>query len=102
MSEVEERLQVTPGDISLQNQEYALKKQLIKWLYFQESCAQQKSRQLWISLGDKSTKFFHDHCHYRMSQNNIPSLLSPDGKLITDPQNILEAVPKYFGDLFCN
>src|SRR3954471_22008420 len=102
MKEVEEKLQNSPGDISLQSQEYALQKQLIKWLYFQEACAQQKSRQHWLTLGDRSTKFFHNYCNYRISQNNIPSLLSSDGNLITYPHNIVAAAPKYFENLFCN
>ena len=65
-----------------------------------ESQYRQKSRENWLNLGNKNTKFFYASLKTREAHNNLNHLLKPDGTPITDIDEIKIQAPLFFEKLF--
>ncbi|KAK1309975.1 hypothetical protein QJS10_CPA08g00990 [Acorus calamus] len=65
----------------------------------EECFLRQKSRQLWLQLGDKNTKYFYSSFKARLSRNTISCLRTADGALCSDPSFIKNSVVSYFTEL---
>ncbi|CAN1334198.1 hypothetical protein LINPERPRIM_LOCUS36304 [Linum perenne] len=62
----------------------------------EESFHKQKARESWVNLGDSNTKIFHSSLKCRQARNQIVSLSTVDGRIVTDlPRIINEAVGFY-------
>ena len=59
--------------------EDALQSKLSKWLLRSETLWSQKSRELWLKLGDRNTKFFHLSTIIRRKRNNIDAIKDEQG-----------------------
>ncbi|XP_021715945.1 uncharacterized protein LOC110683843 [Chenopodium quinoa] len=66
----------------------------------EETYWRQRSRVLWLSEGDKNTKFFHQRTSSRKRRNTIKKLNLDDGGVVTGDDDIGEAAVTYFRDLF--
>ena len=64
--------------------EDALQTELSEWLLRSETLWRQKSRQLWLKLGDRNTKFFHLSTIIRHKRNNIDAIRDEQGAWITE------------------
>ena len=76
--------------------EASLQVELWEWLLRSEVLWRQKSRELWLKEGDKSTKFFHLPTIIRRQQNNIDAIRSEKGDWITDKGLIRQHFLDYF------
>ena len=54
--------------------EDALQAKLFEWLLRIETLWRQKSRELWLKLSDRNTKFFHLSTIIRRKRNNIDAI----------------------------
>uniref|UniRef100_A0A803QPC0 Reverse transcriptase n=1 Tax=Cannabis sativa TaxID=3483 RepID=A0A803QPC0_CANSA len=65
-----------------------------------ESIWRQKSRETWLALGDRNTRFFHAATVIRKRRNSIWAIKDRDGKVWKDRKHIAEVVNHYFMNLF--
>lgn len=80
--------------------EAALQAELTKWLLQSEAIWRQKSRDLWLKLGDKNSKFFHLSTIVRRKRNNINAICDRNGSWITESSAIRQTFLDHFKDLF--
>ncbi|KAM6558351.1 hypothetical protein CsatA_027590 [Cannabis sativa] len=69
------------------------------WLKL-ESMWRQKSRETWLSLGDKNTRFFHAATVIRKRRNSIWSIKDKGGRVWKDKKHIAEIINQHFQELF--
>lgn len=60
----------------------------------------QKSREKWITLGDRNTKFFHTTTFIRRQRNCINRLITANGEWIEDRLIMKQMTVDYFRALF--
>ncbi|KAK1321772.1 hypothetical protein QJS10_CPA03g01344 [Acorus calamus] len=65
----------------------------------EEGFLRQKSRQQWLQLGDKNSKYFYASIKARSSRNTISCLRTTGGDLCTDPTFIKDSIVSYFTEL---
>ena len=61
---------------------------------------QQKSRNSWLSEGDKNSKFFHLSTIVRRRKNKLEGLKNEDGSWAASTDDMKEFVVFYFQNLF--
>lgn len=64
----------------------------------EEEEQRQKSRCLWLRVGDKKTSFFHNNIKLRHARNQIEKIVA-EGKEISDQEGIKEAALRHFQSL---
>ena len=80
--------------------EQSLQMELLEWLVRSEVLWRQKSRELWLKLGDKNSKFFYLFTIIRRRSNNIDVIKQDDGTWIRDQNSIHEIFQANFINLF--
>ncbi|XP_019091097.1 PREDICTED: uncharacterized protein LOC109128707 [Camelina sativa] len=60
----------------------------------------QKSREKWINMGDRNSRFFHTSTIIRRRRNHIDSLKDDEGKWISDPQVLEKLAIEFFTRLY--
>lgn len=60
----------------------------------------QKSREKWIALGERNTKYFHTSTIIRRKRNRIESLKNDDGVWVTDGADLEKMAVDYFTRLY--
>ena len=80
--------------------ERKLKKDLEVTLNQEEMFWFQRSREEWIALGDRNTKYYHAATTIRKHKNTIKGLLNDQRIWTTDPVLIAEMIKRYFHGLF--
>lgn len=60
----------------------------------------QRSRQNWITEGDRNTGFFHQKATFRERRNTIQGIMSEDGCIVHDQEDIETVFVDYFQKLF--
>ena len=78
--------------------EQALHTELSKWLIRSEVLWRQKSRELWLKLGDKDSKFFHLSTIIRRRNNNVDAIVG--GKNLSS--QLQNATSKFSGKFQIN
>lgn len=86
-----------PGLLKLEKQ---LKKNLDQVLQEEESFWHQKSKEKWIKLGDRNTKYFHTTTLIRRQRNQIKCLLDANGVWNWDQASLKSQATAYFKKLF--
>lgn len=66
----------------------------------EESYWKQRSRQLWLNLGDRNTGYFHSTTKQRRAINKIYVLQNTAGEPVFDEEQIAAEISTYFTDLF--
>lgn len=74
--------------------------ELSEWLIRSETIWRQKSRERWLKLSDKNSKFFHLSTIIRRRNNNVDAIKKEDGSWIYEPNQIRRLFRDYFIDLF--
>ena len=60
----------------------------------------QRSRQLWLNLGDKNTGFFHASTRKRRTLNKLTVIEDADGKPMFTEEDIAATMETYFANIF--
>lgn len=66
----------------------------------EEEFWKQRSRQLWLTLGDKNTGFFHAITKGRKAINKFSVLENEEGEKFYEEEKILEVIVNYYQQLF--
>ena len=66
----------------------------------EEEFWKQRSRQLWLSLGDKNTGYFHAATKGRKARNRLSVIEDQNGDVIYEEEQIVECIAKYFTEIF--
>jgi len=77
-----------------------LKKRLGEAYTKEEFFWYQKSRQNWLALGDKNTKYFHASTKQRRAKNKILGILDDNGVWVDNEEDIERVAVDYFENLF--
>ncbi|KAK1308708.1 hypothetical protein QJS10_CPA09g01039 [Acorus calamus] len=88
-----------PTNSNLMDLEREAKEHYLIMLRREESFLRQKSRQLWLSEGDRNSKFFYSSIKSRIAKNTIRKVMLPDGTSSKDPSFIKDFVVEYFKKL---
>ena len=80
--------------------EFDLQTELSEWLFRSEVIWRQKSRELWLKLGDKNSKNFHLSTIIRRRRNNIDAIKNGEGTWIQEANQIRAHFRENFIDLF--
>ncbi|KAL8129251.1 LOW QUALITY PROTEIN: hypothetical protein V2J09_018406 [Rumex salicifolius] len=96
---IDKKLVVQPSDYLLRLNE-ELKSELELTLEQEELIWFQKSRQQWITHGDKNTKFFHMYIIIRRRRNQIIALKTDGNTWCLDPINLERHALNYFRNLY--
>lgn len=70
-------------------------------LFQEEALWYQKSREQWIKLGSRNTRFFHTQIVVRRKRNKIHGLHISSEAWYTEPELPQEEAVKFFKNLFC-
>ena len=60
----------------------------------------QKSRESWLHLGDRNSKFFHSIVKVKTARNHISSLISDNGSPISNHQELKDMASEFYKKLF--
>lgn len=77
-----------------------IRKDLEEVLYQEELLWYQRSREEWITSGDKNTNYYHAATRVRRATNKIHALRNDNGVLETDERHVKEQVLNFFKDIF--
>lgn len=66
----------------------------------EEEFWRQRSRKMWLSLGDKNNGYFHAATRGRRARNNISVIEDGEGKSVYEEEQITEVITDYFQKLF--
>lgn len=95
--EIEEAMVAAkPDEILLKN----LNTELTTAYKAEEEFWKQRSRQLWLNLGDKNTGFFHASTKSRKAMNKFSMLEGADGEPVYLEEEITSTIVNYFQNLF--
>ncbi|PNX71390.1 ribonuclease H [Trifolium pratense] len=93
-------LQLKPNNSSMTQQITDKEKELDDLLEKEEMWWSQRSRALWLTHGDKNTKFFHLKASQRRKKNRIESITDHMGNNHTEPEKIELVFLNHFQHLF--
>lgn len=62
----------------------------------------QKSREVWLSDGDKNTKCFYNSVKMRKAKNRISQITNEENQIIIDQKMIAKDATQYFRNLLNN
>jgi len=99
LKEVQDLLDVTQSDALLMKEEQ-LFKEFDTILEQEETIWFQKSREKFISLGDRNTTFFHTSTIIRRRRNRIESLKDDEDKWISDKEELERLAVAYYTRLY--
>lgn len=77
-----------------------LRTELEEILYQEEVMWFQKSREQWITSGDRNTSFYHAATMVRRARRGVEALKDDNGIWITDPVSLKDLIRNYYNDLF--
>ncbi|CAA7021924.1 unnamed protein product [Microthlaspi erraticum] len=60
----------------------------------------QRSRQMWLSIGDKNNSYFHAATRGRRARNNITVIEDDEGKTFVEEKQIEDVITSYFQKMF--
>ena len=70
-----------PNDWNNRAKENVLMTKLLEALRIEEDAVRQRSKTLWLELGDKNTNYFYNSIKGRWNRKRITNLVKPDGDL---------------------
>ena len=78
----------------------ALKGEVNSLLLADEFHWKQRSRKIWLRVGDKNTRYFHQSASQRRKTNSLMGLLNSQGQWCTDATELKAIASNYFQELF--
>ena len=100
IEELKRRLDQVQNDDTISEEELKLKWKLCEAYREEELFWKQKSRALWLTEGDRNTKFFHAKTKQLRTRNRITKLLDSMGNWIETEEGIEHLATEYFHNLF--
>ena len=73
---------------------------LIRAYKAEEDFWKQRSRQLWLELGDRNTGYFHASTKARRARNRITTIEDHEGLPVYENGKIAEVISNYFSNIF--
>lgn len=99
IKEVQDLLDLSQTD-ELLGKEEALIKEFDKVLEQEELLWFQKSREKWVTQGDRNTSFFHTSTIIRRRRNRIEMLKNDEGSWVSNPQELEKLATDYYKRLY--
>ena len=78
----------------------SINQKLLKAYRDEEEFWKQRSRQLWLTLGDKNTGIFHASTKNRRARNRLTTIEDPDGNPAFEDKQITEVIANYYKQIF--
>lgn len=78
----------------------SLNLQLLKAYKAEEEFWKQRSRLLWLTLGDKNTSYFHASTKGRRARNIISVIETSNGEPVYEDNMIADTIGEYFREIF--
>ena len=72
------------------------KTEINNMLHQEELAWRQRSRAIWLPVGDKNTKFFHQKATQRKRKNHIRGVFNKTGEWCTGDEQIADTAVEYF------
>lgn len=82
--------------------EAKIKTEMDSVLYQEELLWFERSREQWITSGDRSTKYYHAATKIHKATSGVHAIMNDQGMMETDYNKIHDIVSKYFANLFTN
>ncbi|XP_015081413.1 uncharacterized protein LOC107025058 [Solanum pennellii] len=95
LAEIQEQLYSQANDELIAKEKELLIK-LEKWSVIEESALRQKARAKWIQLGDANNKYFSSVIKERTQKKHIRNILSIDGRMLYEPQEIQDTFVLFY------
>ena len=86
----------TADDVLISN----INQKLLQAYRAEEEFWKQRSRQLWLALGDQNTAFFHASTKGRRARKRISVIENSAGIPVYEDDKIVEVISSYFQDIF--
>lgn len=101
MEEVREKLDAALSDL-IPNETliHELNLRLLYLYKEEEDFWKQRSRQLWLSLGDSNTGYFHAIAKGRTSKNRFSVITNKEGKPVFKEEEISSVIASFYSELF--
>ncbi|KAK1326416.1 hypothetical protein QJS10_CPA01g01883 [Acorus calamus] len=93
---IQQAVLIDPQNMELVEQERNTKEEYLLMLQKEESFLRQKSRQQWLSDGDRNSKFFYSATKSRIAKNTIRKVELADGSVSEDPKVIQDYAVEYY------
>ena len=77
-----------------------LRREVNELIHHEEVFWRQWPRSLWLSAGDKNTRFFHQRASQRTKKNTIDGLYNENGVWQTDEGRVFAIAERYYAELF--
>ncbi|XP_027184034.1 uncharacterized protein LOC113782342 [Coffea eugenioides] len=97
---VQQSLDLLPMDRELQVKESSISQELFKALTIDESALRQRSRGLWLQLGDSNNGYFYRSFQSRRAHNKIFRIKDMLGRMLEDEHDIKQEAISYFQQRF--
>ena len=82
------------------NRIHEVRKEINELMRHEEVFWWQCSRSIWLPVGDRNTKFFHQRASQRRRKNTIEGMNDNSGRWCTDTRAIAGIVEEYYKNLF--
>ena len=79
---------------------FRVKEEMTVLLLKEEKWWLQRSKNLWMKLGDKNTSYFHNKASKRFRRNRILGLKDSAGNFCSGDENVAILLENYYKDLF--
>ena len=78
----------------------SINKELLEAYKAEEAFGKQRSRMLWLTLGDKNTGYFHAVAKGRKARNRLTMLEDASGTPVYEEEQIAKEIARYFAEIF--
>lgn len=95
-----DQLRANRSRVGPSHAEIKIADRLVELYHREEIMWQQRSRILWLTAGDKNTRFFHLRASQRRRRNLISKLKRADGSVIDIPQEMGNITTAFYKDLY--
>ena len=100
LEDIYEQQSANAMNFEVHKKELEPQSQLSFWLSKEEDKAWQKSRELWLKLGDRNPKFFYSASKIRNHKNQINHMINADGLQVTNGEELRESNLLFYKQLF--
>ncbi|XP_056863970.1 uncharacterized protein LOC108850387 [Raphanus sativus] len=100
IDELRHKLDAAMADQATEDAIAIITKALLEAYKAEEAFWKQRSRLLWLTLGDKNTGFFHAVSKGRQARNRLTMMESVTGEPLYEEEHIAAEIARYFTEIF--